>query len=145
MARRPNWRRIKSHRNYTVEEAARALGHCRGTIRRWLKNGLPAIRDQRPALILGTDLIDYLKARRAPKQTCKLDQCFCLRCRAPRRPAFAAVEYRPVTSTSGNLRALCEVCSAVMHKRVSAARLQVLRATLDVTVTRPPEHRKQAL
>ena len=39
--RRPNWRRIKLHRNYTVEEAADALGKHPHTVRGWLKEGLP--------------------------------------------------------------------------------------------------------
>jgi hypothetical protein len=33
-------RGIKLHRNYTVDEAARALGCSKGTVRRWLKIGL---------------------------------------------------------------------------------------------------------
>jgi excisionase family DNA binding protein len=63
-ARNPNRRSIKIHRNYTVEEAARATGCAKGTIRRWIKSGaLPAITDRKPNLVLGGDLFDYLKAR----------------------------------------------------------------------------------
>ena len=61
MARRSSSRGVKLHWNYSVEEAARATGNCKGTVRRWLKDGLPAITDQKPLLILGGDLIDYLK------------------------------------------------------------------------------------
>jgi excisionase family DNA binding protein len=56
-------RRIKRHHSYTVDEAARAIGAARGTVRRWLDKGLPAIRDRKPFLILGDDLAAYMAAR----------------------------------------------------------------------------------
>lgn len=132
--KRPTGRRIKTHRNYDVTEAARALGVAKGTVRRWLQDGLPCLSDQRPVLILGADLKDYLGKRKPPKQTCSIEECFCFSCKVPRRPAFNEVEYRPQKSGGGNVRALCEVCSAIMHKRVSADGLQVLKAILTVTV-----------
>lgn len=140
MTRRLKWRAIRTHRNYTVDEAARELGIHKGTMRRWLKTGLPALTDQRPILILGSELVAFLKARRAPKQTCRLDECFCFSCRVPRRPAFNVMEYIPLTATGGNLRALCEICASVMHKRISEARLVDLRTLVEVTITQASEH-----
>jgi hypothetical protein len=134
MARRADWRRVKRHRNYSVEEAARATGACKGTVRRWLKNGLPAVTDRKPALILGPDLIDFLAARQKPKQRCRLHECFCFSCRQPRPPALAEVEFFPLTASSGNLRALCATCTTIMHKRVSTAKLDELRALVTVTI-----------
>ena len=131
--KRPNGRRIKSHRSYDVAEAARALGVAKGTVRRWLKEGLPCLKDQRPVLILGQDLKAYLDGRRKSKQTCQIDECFCMSCKAPRRPAFDEVEFHPLTATGGNLRALCEHCATVMHKRVSIGGLNALKAILTVT------------
>ena len=78
--RRPNRRAIKQHYSYTSEEAARVLGVSKGTVRRWMKDGLPCLTDQRPFLILGTDLRDFLKYRNRPRQTCQLNECFCFRC-----------------------------------------------------------------
>jgi excisionase family DNA binding protein len=85
--RHPNRRSIKIHRNYTVDEAARVTGCAKGTIRRWIKSrALPAITDQRPNLILGGDLADYLKARATGGPKLKLHECYCFKCRAPRVP-----------------------------------------------------------
>jgi excisionase family DNA binding protein len=134
-ARRPNGRGVRLHRNYSVDEAARAVGVGKGTVRRWTKAGLPTIADRKPILILGSELIDFLKSRRLPKQRCRLDECYCFSCRAPRRPAFDSVEYMPLTPTSGNLGALCAVCTTVMHKRISTASLAALEAILSVTIT----------
>lgn len=130
----PSWRGVNRHRNYTVDDAARARGVAKGTVRRWLKGGLSAISDRKPLLILGSDLADFLEGRRAKKQTCKVNECFCFTCRTPRAPAADMADFIPLSSTSGNLRALCCVCTGVMHKRVSLAKLTELCAILDVTI-----------
>ena len=90
MAKRVNPRRVKRHRNYTIEEAARALGVAKATVRNWIAKGLPILKDQRPFLILGGDLIAYLEASAPKKQSCQPHQCFCFRCRCPRDPRLAA-------------------------------------------------------
>ncbi|MBA5777027.1 helix-turn-helix domain-containing protein [Stappia sp. F7233] len=140
MARkRPAWRRIKIHRSYTVDETSRVLGIAKGTVRRWLKSGLPSLADQRPTLILGSDLVEFGKRQSKAKQKCRLDECFCFSCRTPKRPAFGEAEYIPMTPTNGNLRALCETCATVMHKRISNANLKALRGILDVTIMQAEE------
>lgn len=134
MPRRIDHRRISKHRNYTVADVASCLGVSRGTVRRWVKDGLSALQDCKPMLVLGGDLIDFLKARQKPHQNCGLDECYCFSCRAPRPAAGGLVEFRRDTPTTGNLRALCAVCTTVMHKRVSASRLGELQSVLDVTI-----------
>ena len=134
MARhRRNRRGIKIHRSYSVEEVARSHGVAKGTVRRWIKSGLPALTDRKPTLILGADLMDFLKARAAPKQRCKPHECYCVKCRAPRAPAEAMAEFVPLTPTTGNLRALCPICTTLMHKRIAVVQLEAIRAVLDVT------------
>ena len=51
-SRRPNWRGVRRHRSYSVDEAARTVDVAKGTVRRWTKAGLPAITDRKPALTL---------------------------------------------------------------------------------------------
>lgn len=135
MARRGNWRRIKRHRNYTVDEVARMVGISKATVRRWIKIGaLRDASDRKPALILGDDLIDFLAGRRKPKQKCRLHECYCFACRRPQPPAFAEVEYFALAASSGNMRALCATCTNIMHKRVSASRLGELGDLVRVTI-----------
>ncbi len=131
--KRPNGRLIKKHRSYDVAEVARALGVAKGTVRRWLKEGLPCLSERRPVLILGQDLKAFLDGRRKPKQTCRIDECFCMSCKEPRRPAFDEVEFQRLTATGGNLRALCSYCTTVMHKRISMDGLKALKTILTVT------------
>jgi excisionase family DNA binding protein len=140
-ARNPNRRSIKTHRNYTVEEAARATGCAKGTIRRWIKSGaLPAVTDRKPNLILGGDLFDYLKARATSGPKLRLNECYCLKCRAPREPALGMADYVPLTPTTGNLRALCSTCTTIMHKAVPLAAVAALAGILDVTVQQASKH-----
>jgi excisionase family DNA binding protein len=116
---RPDRRRVKIHRSYRVDEAARTLGVSKGTIRRWLKNGLEAVDARKPTLIRGLVLVEYLSGRIKPKQFCPPGQCYCVKCRAPKEPAGAFAEYIVITATSGNLRAVCPACDSLMHRRTS--------------------------
>ncbi|MDQ3246746.1 MAG: helix-turn-helix domain-containing protein, partial [Pseudomonadota bacterium] len=52
--------RVKVNRSYTVEEAAEAVGATPQTVRIWIKSGLLALEGQRPVLILGWALKDFL-------------------------------------------------------------------------------------
>ena len=60
MARRISAIRVKANRSYTVEEAADAVGATPQTVRNWIKRGLPAMAAQRPILIIGCALKEYL-------------------------------------------------------------------------------------
>ncbi|MAZ18979.1 MAG: DNA-binding protein [Ahrensia sp.] len=134
MAYRARRSAIKLHHNYTFEEAARVLGVSKGTVRRWQDKGLPVIADRKPFLILGGELRDFLDRPTRSKKKCRLHECYCFKCREPRAPAFAEAEFFPLSVTSGNMRALCSVCSTVMHKRVSTTDLSALKAVLGVTI-----------
>lgn len=60
MAKRPNPRAVKAVRTCTVPEAAQTLGVTVGTVRSWIKHGMRAMTMQRPHLILGEDVREYL-------------------------------------------------------------------------------------
>ena len=60
--RHPNHRLAKIHRNYTVDEVANLFAVHRNTVRQWIKSGLPTTDSRRPLLILGRDLVAFLKA-----------------------------------------------------------------------------------
>lgn len=133
MARRPNWRAIKIHRNYTVDETAEKLAVAKGTVLRWLKSGdLPAVKDRRPFLILGRDLIAFGKRATTKKLKCRLNECYCFTCRAPRTPAGGMADLTAITEAVGDLQALCSTCGGIMHKRVSMKKQAALAALFDL-------------
>jgi excisionase family DNA binding protein len=133
--KRLNARRVKIHRNYTVDEAARLLKVHKNTICAWIRSGLPTIDDRRPVLILGRELASFLHGRRErARQHCRSGQLYCLRCRAPKHPAARRADYLPITSRSGNLRGRCPTCHALMHRLVSLGNLKVVSGGLAVQV-----------
>jgi helix-turn-helix protein len=132
--RRPNPRLAKIHRSYTVDEVARLFDLHRNSVRQWIKKGLPVIGGKRPLLIHGRDLRSYLEARRQQnKRTYRPGQIYCMRCRAPKRPATDWVEYKPLTESMGNLVGICPDCDAIINRGVSLAKLGQVRGSLDIT------------
>lgn len=132
--RRPNYRLVKTHRSYTVEEVARLFGAHKNTVRAWVKAGLPICDSKRPILILGPDLATYLKERRTKnKRHCQPDEIYRVRCRAPKRPAGDMAEYKAITDTLGNLMGICPDCEAMMYRRASRAKLPAIQEELSVT------------
>ena len=139
--RHPNPRLAKIHRNYTVEEIANLFGVHKNSVRNWVKGGLPTSDDRRPMLILGRDLVAFLHARRVKnKRPCQPGEIYCMRCRAAQRPAGDMAEYQPITSTSGNLIAICPCCDSMMYRRVNLAKLVQVGANLDITMPQALPH-----
>ncbi len=109
------------------------LGKHKNTVRNWVKDGLATIDDKRPMLILGHDLVAFIKQRRAKNKTnCKPGELYCVRCRLPKFPAGDLAEYSPVTEKFGNLIAICPDCDSIMNRRVSLARIKEVCGNLDI-------------
>lgn len=139
--RYPNHRLVKIHRSYTVEEVARLLGKHKNTVRKWVKDGLPTIDDKRPMLILGSDLVKFIKNLRAKnKQSCKPGQLYCVRCRVPKFPAGKIADYEPVTEKVGNLIAICPDCNSIINRRVSLANIGTVCGKMDIAFPKELQH-----
>ena len=135
---RVNYRRVKLHRNYTVEELARVVGVHRNTVREWIKRGLPTIDNGRPTLMLGSIVRAFLEERaRRDRRKCQPGQLYCVRCREPRTPAGETADYEPISETVGNLVGICPDCEAMMNRRVSVPRLRTVSGNLAVTIPVP--------
>lgn len=133
--RRIKPRLIKLHRPYTVEEAARALGAHKNSVRAWIKDGLPTVDHSRPMLIHGHELRTWLERRRkAAKRPCPPGTLYCFKCREPRQPAMGMIEATRQNATTGNLRALCGVCGTMMHRRARLATIPAIMPDLDVQI-----------
>jgi len=137
-ARHPNPRRVKIHRNYSVEEVARLFRLHKNTVRNWLKQGLEVIDGRRPTLILGRELSRFLSERRKKaKQLCGPGRIFCIVCREPKAPAGGMADCVPMTPSTGNLCGICPDCGRLIYRRVNLAQLDAVRGELDVTFAQP--------
>jgi len=133
--RRPNYRLVKIHRSYTVDEAACLFDVHKNTVREWRKAGLPVLDERRPMLILGQDLATFLQARRIKnKRACQPGEMYCVRCRAPKIPAGGMADCLPLTPAVGHLTAICPDCFCMINQRISMAKLELLRMKLEITL-----------
>lgn len=134
-SRNPNYRLVKTHRNYSVDEVARLFAIHKNTVRAWVKAGLPTCDNRRPMLILGRDLSAFLLARRVTKRRpCGPGQIYCVRCRVPRHPAGSMVDCEPTAGTLGNLIGICPACDSMIYRRVNLAKIEQIRGDLQVTM-----------
>jgi excisionase family DNA binding protein len=135
--RRPNYLRAQIHRSYTVEDVARRFGIHKNTVRAWVKTGgLPTCDTRRPTLILGRDLRAFLLERRTKnKRPCKPGEIYCVRCRAPQRPAGEMADYQPITASQGMLSGICPACGAMIYRRASRLKLPEIQGNLDIRIT----------
>ena len=133
MAKRVSPRKIKIHNQYTYETAAYALGVSVQTVRLWKQSGLPVLDSQKPHLILGFALKDFLGRRsNRPERRLARDQFLCMACNAPRRAYGGMADYLPYTPTRGRLEALCEVCQRSCGKFASPALCAELAPILTI-------------
>ena len=129
---------IKALRCYRVEEAAEVSGVSPRTIRNWIADGLPVLDGERPMLIRGDDLQDYIKGTRASRKVrTALDEFYCLACRKARKPAGGFADCT-VKDGRAMLTAMCSVCEIVVHKPVAVARVPEIERLLDLTTTTHP-------
>ena len=125
---------VKINRNYTFEELAAVFNVHKNTISTFVKNGLPCLKEKRPFLILGVDARDYLQRQRSgKKQKCKHNEFFCMRCKAPTKPAENYVEYFSLSATKGRLSGFCERCECIVNKFVSYASLERYSEFFDIS------------
>jgi hypothetical protein len=121
MARRFSKRGISKDRVYTIKLAARIVGVSEATFRKWPRDGLRLIADQRPFLVRGADLINFLQKREtANKVTMGKEQFYCMTCKAPRDPREGSVTYKPTTDLTGRLSGLCGACGGKVGRFCSA-------------------------
>ena len=138
-ARRANPQRIKLHRSYSVAELEKRLGVHKNTVRLWQQAGLKPIDASRPVLFQGVVLKAFLAKRNASrKRPCPPGTIFCFRCREPRRPANGALDYMAATPLSGQLRAQCEACGAMMHQHVRRVDLAAKMPGMHIQIREAP-------
>lgn len=125
--RRFDPRRIKQNRSYDVGELAACCGVHKNTVRQWQRAGLKTLDDKRPIMFHGDAVRAFLGARKASRRClCPPGTIYCFRCRAARQPTPGPIGFVPVNASSGNVRATCETCGTLMHRRVRQAALAAI-------------------
>lgn len=132
-------RRVKLHRSYDVGELAALLQVHKNTVRHWQRHGLESLDGNRPVLFQGATVRAFLAKRRASRKApCPPGTLYCFRCREPRPPALGMIDFIPMNSKAGNMRAICATCETVMNRRALLAALTAIMPGCDVQVTQAP-------
>lgn len=140
MAKLYNPRLAKVHYSYTVAEIAELYTVHKNTVLTWIKDGLPLCNGKKPYLIHGSDLRDYLQAKREKnKRPCKPGEIYCLPCKQPRKPLDNWAEYMPLDASTGRLFAICSVCGGTLNRYTSIAKLPPIQAKLNITLPKALE------
>ncbi|PVH27724.1 helix-turn-helix domain-containing protein [Pararhodobacter oceanensis] len=139
MAKRLNPRVLKANRAYTIPELAQVLGVSVGAVRGWARDDLPALKAQRPYLVLGSVARSYLEARQG-KAKAKLqpDQLYCMSCKAPRRPWGMLVDLIDQPGSTARIMGLCEACQMPSFRMIGKAQIPQLGQIFDVTRREDP-------
>ena len=101
--------------NYTINELSRNLCISEKTCGRWVDAGLKTVPgSKRPILILGTDLKDFIRLRKAKKKfTMSRSEFLCMSCK---RPVFA--KRGSIKILSGKKIARCRVCNGKISRTI---------------------------
>jgi hypothetical protein len=131
--RKINARLIKSKSSYYINELARTIDVCAGTVRNMTKEGLPIIKGSYPILIHGQDAIDFIKAKQErSKKPLEDDEFQCFGCRTSTKAKgnLATLEYS--APKVGNLKAFCPVCGTRLNRRISLCKLPEFQKVLKI-------------
>lgn len=137
MAKRSfNPRLVKTNRSYQVGDIANLFGVHKNSVRAWIKQGLSTIDEFKPYLIRGDRLRQFLEARRRKnKCKCSIDEIYCVRCRAPKKPLGNMADYRPsVNGGISCIMGLCPDCGSRIFRRTSERTIELIRHCLEVTI-----------
>ena len=134
MPKRPNPMSVNKVLTYTAEAAATALGVTTATVRSYIRRGLPVMSSQRPYLISGEALREFLIEERAAKKVpLKPNELYCPSCRRGRRPFGLLVDLAPLTAKTGLLKGLCERCEGPSNRMIAYKQLTDFTAIFNIT------------
>jgi hypothetical protein len=139
--RHQNPRLAKVNRSYKIDEIAELYGAHKNTILNWIKQGLPTLDNKRPLLIHGRALNAFHAIKRVKnKQPCKLDELYCMRCKAPKKPVEGLAEYQTINEKTGNVVGVCPVCQTLMFRRISNTKIKQFASVMGFSVAQAHLH-----
>lgn len=126
--RKPDLRRIRPTKTYSLPEIAGALNRNIATVQSWLRQGLPTLDNQKPTMVAGSDLKSWLKHKWAVrKQKCLPGELYCFKCRKPRTPLSGSVLITVRNEKTLTIKARCGVCGTRMNQTGSSARIREIK------------------
>lgn len=138
MAKRYSTAGLSKNLTYTIQEIQHIRGTSPQTVHRWIKEeGLPAMMTQRPFLIHGADLIEFLNGKsKRGKNPHQPGELSCFKCGTRGRPLGDMADLEMVGARR-RLKALCGACERPVSLYIGTARLAQYREILDIAESDP--------
>ena len=130
--KRYSHRKIRSNRVYYIHEIAELFGITKGTVRKWVKQGLKFVdRGKYGFLIRGEDLIHFLKEQQSRRRV-KLfeNEFYCSKCRRGRTSKGGKVTLlnsgRRVAKSANSvqIKGICSHCGTTIRKFSSTQQIK---------------------
>ena len=125
--------RIKPDLTYSTKDILVAENVHIRTVQEWYRQGLKRIDNERPFLVKGFVLKEFLDQKNlSSKRKCEPNEFFCMKCKSPRKLWENAVSLKYRSSKTISMSGWCLVCNTVINKIGSVKKLPEIRNLFDV-------------
>lgn len=140
MKRKFNLNHIKKNYSYSILEICESFGKHKNTIYNWIDDGLKTLGNQKPILIHGSDLKEYLHKKYHTKKSIRQseNEIFCCKCQKYQKPFGNLIDVFLYTKNRGNLQGICEVCDTKIYQTFGVRKLGLIEKTFDVVKVHNP-------
>lgn len=141
MGKTYNIRLIKHRESYTLKQISETLNVHPRTVQEWRKEGLKTISTEKPFLVMGYDLKEFLNQKLKSRKTkLEANQFYCTKCRNAVTSKNNEVHLVSLEKTIGNqgfkgliVKGICQECGTKLNKFSHEGRIQDLKNTFTIT------------
>lgn len=141
MGKNYNIRLIKYRESYTLKQISETLNVHPRTVQEWRHEGLKTISSEKPFLVMGYDLKEFLKEKiKSRKIKLEVNQFYCTKCRCAVISKDNIVQLVSLNKTIGNqgfrcltIKGICQECGTKLNKFSHEGKLQELKNTFIIT------------
>jgi uncharacterized protein YjcR len=140
MSKNLNLRLIKQRESYLLKQISELLNVHMRTVQAWKQEGLPTINDEKPFLVMGYDLKEFLSKKIKNRKTkLQANQFYCTKCRKAARSTNNEVWIEVSEKTIGKqgfksfvIKGICEVCNSKLNRFSHEGKLEEIKNIYDV-------------
>ena len=140
MGKSYNIRLIKHRESYSLKQISETLKVHQRTVQEWRHEGLTTISTEKPFLVMGYDLKEFLNRKlQSKKIKLEANQFYCTKCRNAVITINNKVHLASLNKTIGNqgfnglmIKGICQKCGTKLNKFSHDGRLQELKDTFSI-------------
>lgn len=135
-----NTKKIKTRESYLTKGICELLGVHPRTVQAWIKEGLKTINEQKPFLIMGYDLKEFLDEKNTKrKHRLEKNEFYCTKCRHGVRSTDNDVWLEISDYTIGKegfnaliIKGVCENCGSRLNRFSHTGKLDEIKQAFNV-------------